>query len=61
MDANPKLLVQVRNKLRTNHYSYRTEQHYLAWIRRFINRWVRTPCGIVSQLICASGVRSPLD
>ena len=35
MDANPKLLVQVRNKLRTNHYSYRTEQQYLAWIRRF--------------------------
>ena len=36
IDANPKLLVQVRNKLRTNHYSYRTEQQYLAWIRRFI-------------------------
>jgi integrase len=36
MDANPKLLVQVRNKLRTNHYSYRTEQQYLTWIRRFI-------------------------
>jgi integron integrase len=36
MDANPKLLVLVRNKLRTNHYSYRTEQQYLAWIRRFI-------------------------
>jgi len=36
MDANPKLLVLVRNKLRTNNYSYRTEQQYLAWIRRFI-------------------------
>ena len=36
MDAEPKLLVQVRSKLRARHYSYRTEQQYLAWIRRFI-------------------------
>jgi hypothetical protein len=36
MDSNPKLLVLVRNKRRTNHNSYRTEQRYLAWIRRFI-------------------------
>lgn len=36
MDANPKLLVQVRNKLRAKHYSYRIEQQYRAWIRRFI-------------------------
>lgn len=34
MDVNPKFLVQVRNRLRTNHYSYRTEQQHLAWIRR---------------------------
>jgi len=26
----------VRNKLRAKHYSYRTEQQYIAWIRRFI-------------------------
>jgi integron integrase len=36
MDAKPKLLDQVRGKLRTKHYSYRTEQQYLGWIRRFI-------------------------
>jgi integron integrase len=32
----PRLLEQVRDKLRTLHYSYRTEQQYLQWIRRFI-------------------------
>jgi integron integrase len=31
-----KLLQQVRNTLRARHYSRRTEQAYLAWIRRFI-------------------------
>jgi integron integrase len=30
------LLDQVRNKLRVNHYSIRTEQTYLDWIKRFI-------------------------
>lgn len=32
----PKLLEQVRNELRTRHYSYRTEQTYLQWIKQFI-------------------------
>lgn len=36
MDAKPKLLEQVRAKLRALHYSYRTERQYLDWIRRFI-------------------------
>ena len=36
MDAKPKLLDLVRDKLRAKHYSYRTEQQYLGWIRRFI-------------------------
>ncbi len=36
MDARPRLLDQVRDYLRTLHYSYRTEQQYLFWIRRFI-------------------------
>ena len=31
-----KLLDQVREVLRTKHYSYRTEKSYLDWIRRFI-------------------------
>jgi len=32
----PRLLDQARDKLRTLHYSYRTEQQYLQWVRRFI-------------------------
>lgn len=32
----PKLLDQVREKLRVKHYSIRTEQTYLEWIKRFI-------------------------
>jgi integrase len=36
MDAPPRLLDQVRAQLRTLHYSYRTEQQYVFWIRRFI-------------------------
>ena len=40
MDAktsqSPKLLDQVRGKIRLKHYSIRTEQAYVDWIRRFI-------------------------
>jgi integron integrase len=36
MEAKPRLLDQVRQRLRTLHYSYRTEQQYVFWIRRFI-------------------------
>lgn len=36
MEAKPKLLVTVRDKLRARHFSFRTEQAYVAWIRRFI-------------------------
>ncbi len=32
----PKLLDQVRNALRTRHYSPRTESTYVEWIRRYI-------------------------
>jgi len=32
----PRLLDSVRDALRRKHYSYRTEQAYLLWIRRFI-------------------------
>ena len=32
----PKLLDQVREKLRLKHYSIRTESQYVQWIRRFI-------------------------
>jgi len=32
----PKLLAQVREKIRVKHYSIRTETQYLQWIKRFI-------------------------
>jgi hypothetical protein len=32
----PKLLDQVRDTLRTQHYARSTEQAYLNWIKRFI-------------------------
>lgn len=32
----PKLLDQVRQEIRTRHYSIRTEEAYLRWIREFI-------------------------
>jgi len=34
--AQPKLLDQVRERIRTMHYSIRTEEAYVDWIRRFI-------------------------
>jgi len=34
--GKPRLLEQVRQSLRLRHYSYRTEEQYLGWIRRFI-------------------------
>jgi hypothetical protein len=33
---NKKLLDQVRDCLRLKHYSYRTEETYVTWIKRFI-------------------------
>ena len=34
--TEPKLLDQVQNKLRFKHYSLRTEEAYVNWIKRFI-------------------------
>src|SRR5262249_34012892 len=36
MEAAPKLLDRVRDRIRAKHYSLRTERAYLDWIRRFI-------------------------
>ncbi len=37
METPPrKLLDQVRDVIRLKHYSYRTEQTYVQWIRRYI-------------------------
>ena len=35
-DRRPRLLDEVRSRLRLKHYSLRTEQAYLYWIRRYI-------------------------
>ena len=32
----PKLLDQVQSLLRVKHYSYKTEQLYIHWIKRYI-------------------------
>lgn len=34
--AKPRLLDEVRKRVRVRHYSLRTEQSYVGWIRRFI-------------------------
>ncbi len=34
--AAPKLLDQVRDRIRVKHYSIRTEHQYVQWIKRFI-------------------------
>ena len=36
ISSSPRLLDQVRGKIRLKHYSLRTEQAYLDWIKRFI-------------------------
>ena len=36
MEAKPRLLEQVRDKIRARHFSLRTEEAYLGWIKRFI-------------------------
>ncbi|MFY9327475.1 MAG: integron integrase [Georgfuchsia sp.] len=38
-DAAPKLLDQVRGKIRLKHYSLRTEQSYTDWIKRYIRHF----------------------
>lgn len=35
--ARPRLLEQVRDTIRRRHYSYRTEETYVHWVRRFIH------------------------
>lgn len=36
LDAKPRLVDRVRQRLPLKHYSYRTEQQYVLWIRRFV-------------------------
>jgi integron integrase len=35
--SNPRLLTVLRSKLRLGHYSVRTEQAYVGWVRRFVH------------------------
>ena len=34
--SNPRLLTALRHQLRLGHYSQRTEQAYVGWVRRFV-------------------------
>ena len=36
MLEKPRLLDQLRNKVRTQHYSIRTEKSYVDWVKRFM-------------------------
>ena len=36
LPSQPKLLDQLRGRLRVKHYSIRTEQAYVDWVRRFV-------------------------
>ena len=44
--AAPKLLDQVRGKIRLKHYSIRTEQAYVDWIRRFVLHFYKRSAGV---------------
>lgn len=45
-EAGPRLLDELRNRLRVRHYSIRTERAYVGWVKRFI---------------VANGMRHPAD
>lgn len=34
--GKPRLLDEMRGRIRARHYSYRTEETYVAWVRRFV-------------------------
>lgn len=36
MENKPKLLDQVRERIRVKHYSYKTEQTYIHWVKRYL-------------------------
>jgi hypothetical protein len=53
-EAKPKLLDQLREALRSRHYSRRTEQTYCHWVKRFIYfHNVRHPCEMAEPEINA--------
>ena len=49
---SPRLLAEVRRRLRVKHYSIRTEKAYLGWIKRFIvANGMRHPRGLGPEAI----------
>ena len=63
--SRPRLLDQVRNAIRRKHYSLRTEESYVHWIKRFIYfHGKRHPKDLGYTLVRnkgGRGVKSPLD
>ena len=54
MSAPPKLLDRVREAIRVRHYSRRTEEAYVPWIRRFILfHGKRPPSGLGAPEVAA--------
>jgi hypothetical protein len=51
--GQPRLLDRVRIAVRSRHYSLRTEESYVAWVRRFYTHVLNRAGG--------RGVRSPAD
>ncbi len=54
----PRLLARLRQAIRVRHYSTRTEQAYVAWVRRFVRFcWMRHPAEVgeaeVERFLCA--------
>lgn len=45
--SRPKLLVQLRHAIRLHHYSRRTEEAYVGWVRRYVRfHGMRHPAGL---------------
>jgi hypothetical protein len=54
----PRLLDQVRAALRLRHYSYRTEQTYVTWIKRYIYfHGKQHPAGLGEREVTALSAR----
>jgi hypothetical protein len=61
-----RLLDQLRERIRYDHYSLRTEQSYVHWVRRFVHfHGLRHPKEMggaeVEAFLAYPGLASPLD
>jgi len=57
----PKLLDQVRQAIRTRHYSPRTEETYAGWIKRFIFYHNKRHPAEISLFLRESCITGPLN